>query len=131
MTSTTTRIITTALAILALAVPAASAMPIRDHAGTSSLAGTTSTQKQDLRNEGGGPPIGAFDNSKANVYVVPAQQPQTMKPVTPPKAAPAATTTDTDSGPSPLVFILPGLVLIAMLAAGYSYTRMSRRPAQV
>jgi hypothetical protein len=131
MTSTTTRIITTALAILALAVPAASAMPIRDHAGTSSLAGTTSAPKQDLRNEGGGPGIGAFDNSKANVYVVPPQQPQTMKPVAPPKATTPAATTDTDSGPSPLVFILPGLVLIAMLAAGYSFARMSRRPAQV
>jgi hypothetical protein len=132
MTSTTTRIITTVLAILALAAPVASAMPIRDHAGTSSLAGTPSAPKQDLRNERGGPPIGAFDNSKANVYVVPPQQPQTMKPVHIPKtAAPAATNTDTDNGPSPLVFILPGLVLIAMLAAGYSFARMSRRTAQV
>jgi hypothetical protein len=131
MTSTTTRIITTVLAILALAAPVASAMPIRDHAGTSSLAGTTSAPKQDLRNERGGPPIGAFDTPKANVYV-PPQQPQTMRPVHIPKtAAPAATTTDTDNGPSPLVFILPGLVLIAMLAAGYSFARMSRRTAQV
>jgi hypothetical protein len=130
MTSTT-RIITIALAILALAAPVASAMPLRDGSPeiqTSSLAGTTS--KQDLRNERGGPPIGAFDNSKANVYVVPSQQPQTMKPVEPPKAAPTATT-DTDDGTSPLVYILPGLVLVAMLAAGYSFARMSRRPAQV
>jgi hypothetical protein len=132
MTSTTTRIITTVLAILVLAAPVASAMPIRDQAPTSSLAGTTSTPKQDLRNEGGGPPIGAFDHPKANVYVVPAQQPQTMRPVHITKTtAPAATTTDTDNGPSPLVFILPGLVLIAMLAAGYSFARMSRRTAQV
>jgi hypothetical protein len=133
MTSTTTRIIITALAILALAAPIASAMPMRDGSPeihTGSLAGTTSTPKQDLRNERGGPGIGAFDNSKANVYVVPAQQPQTMKPVAPPKAQPVATT-DTDDGTSPLVYILPGLVLIAMLAAGFSFARMSRRPAQV
>ena len=88
-------------------------------------------REQDLRNERGGPPIGAFDNSKANVYVVPPQQPQTMKPVAPPKATTPAATTDTDDGPSPLVFILPGLVLAAMLAAGYSFARMSRRTAQV
>ena len=126
MTSTTTRIITTALAILALAVPAASAMPIRDHAGTSSLAGTTSAPKQDLRNA---------DNRAqgiAPVYVIPQQQPQTMRPVAPPKAPAPVATTDTDSGPSPLVFILPGLVLIAMLAAGVGFARTSqRRPARV
>jgi hypothetical protein len=51
MTSTTPRIITIALAALALAVPAASAMPIRDDGvQTSSLAGTYSAPAQDLRN---------------------------------------------------------------------------------
>ena len=61
MTSTT-RIITTALAMLAIAVPAASAMPLYEHGDTatterstadirtSSLAGTTSAPVQDLRN---------------------------------------------------------------------------------
>jgi hypothetical protein len=131
MTSTTTRIITTVLAILALAAPVASAMPMRDGSPqirTGSLAGTTSTPKQDLRNADNR--AARPEDSKANVYVVPYQQPQTMKPVPPPKAAPVATT-DTDDGTSPLVYILPGLVLIAMLAAGFSFARMSRRPAQV
>jgi hypothetical protein len=128
MTSTTTRIITTALAILALAAPVASAMPIRDNAGTSSLAGTTSAPKQDLRNADNRAP--RPEDGVARVYI-PPQQPQTVKPVEPPKATTPAATTDTDSGPPPLVFILPGLVLIAMLAAGFSYARMSRRPAQV
>ena len=129
MTSTTTRIITTSLAILALAAPAASAMPIRGDVGTSSLAGTTSTPKQDLRNPDNRAP--GIDTSKTGVFVVPYQQPPTMKPVAPPKATTPAATTDSDSGPSPLVFILPGLVLIAMIAAGYSFARMSRRTAQV
>jgi hypothetical protein len=127
MTSTTTRIITTALAILALAAPVASAMPIRDNAGTSSLAGTTSAPKQDLRNADNRAP--RAEDGVARVYI-PPQQPQTMKPVPPPKAAPVAAT-DTDDGTSPLVYILPGLVLIAMLAAGFSFARLSRRPAQV
>jgi hypothetical protein len=129
MTSTTTRIITTVLAILALTAPVASAMPIRDHADTSSLAGTPSAPKQDLRNADNRAP--RAEDGVARVYI-PPQQPQTMRPVHITKTtAPAATTTDTDNGPSPLVFILPGLVLIAMLAAGYSFARMTRRPAQV
>jgi hypothetical protein len=50
MTSTTPRSITIAFAILALSVPAASATPIRENgAQTSSVAGTTSAPKQDLR----------------------------------------------------------------------------------
>src|ERR1044071_3981408 len=101
MTSTTTRIITTALAILALAAPVASAMPIRDNAGSSSLAGTTSAPKQDLRNADNR--AARREDSTAKVYVVPYQQPQNIKPVTPPKATTPVATTDTDSGPSPLV----------------------------
>jgi hypothetical protein len=116
MTSTT-RIITIALAMLALAAPVATAMPLRDNGdvGASSLAGTTSGPRQDLRNP---------DNQ---VPVVPQQQPQTMKPVVIKQSPqPAAD----DGSPSPLVYILPSLVLVAMLAAGYGYVRMSRRPAR-
>src|ERR1044072_9555306 len=61
MTSTTPRILTIALATLALAAPAASAMPLYEHDGsqsarnsgdiqTGSLAGTPSNPVQDLRN---------------------------------------------------------------------------------
>jgi hypothetical protein len=129
MTSTTTRIITTTLAILALAAPVASAMPI-DQAPTSSLAGTTSQWQKDMRNPDNQAARPEDAPKTAHVYV-PPQQPQTMKPVEPPKATTPVATTDTDNGPSPLVYILPGIVLIAMLAAGYSFARMSRRPAQV
>jgi hypothetical protein len=129
MTSTTTaRIITTALAILALAAPVASAMPIRE-APTSSLAGTTSPDwHSDMRNPDNQAPR-PEDAPKALAHV-PAQQPQTMTPVPAPKTATPVAATDTDDGPSPLVFILPGLVLIAMVAAGYSVVRTSHRPAQ-
>jgi len=117
MTSTTTRIITIALAALALAAPVAAAKPMPEYQGPhpSTVSGTDSASKQDLR------------NADRRVTVVPAQQPQTMKPVviTHTKPAPA----DDDNGVSPFVFIVPGLVLIAMLAAGFGYTRLSRRPA--
>jgi hypothetical protein len=51
MTATTPRIITIALAIVAVAVPAASAVPTRDNGvQRSRLAGTSSAPAQDLRN---------------------------------------------------------------------------------
>ena len=86
-------------------------MPIRDNAlRTSSLAGTSSTPAQDLRNP---------DNR------VPAHPPQTMKPVVRTQPAPAE-----HDGPSPLVFILPSLALAGMLAAATVYVRSSRQPAR-
>jgi hypothetical protein len=116
MTSTTTRIITTALAILALAAPVAGAMPIRDNEGvqTSSLAGTTSAPKQDLRNA---------DQRAPGIEAVPYQQPQTMAPVvlTHPKPVVVA-----DDGPSPFVYIIPSVALIALLGAGFAFMRTSR-----
>jgi hypothetical protein len=124
MTSTTPRIIATALAILALAVPAASAMPIRAHGvQTSSLAGTYSAPTQDLRNP---------DNQAPGVKPdarIPAQQPQTMRPVhLTPQAQPAAA--PHHDAPSPLVFILPSLALMGALAATTLYLRSSRQPAR-
>ena len=127
MTSTTPRIITIALAILALAVPAASAMPIRDNgAQTSSLAGTTSAPKQDVRNpDNRAPGIEPTQDLRNADNRVPAHQPQTMKPVVRTQPAPAE-----HDGPSPLVFILPSLALIGMLAAATVYVRSSRQPAR-
>ena len=104
MTSTTTRIITIALAILAVAAPVAGAAPIRDHDGRPA--------------------------KRAHVYVIPASafKPQPVTTAPAPRAKPPAT----DSGdPSPLVYILPSLALIAMLGAATMYVRASRRPAQV
>jgi hypothetical protein len=81
MTSTT-RMPTIALAILALAVPAASATPIRDNgAQTSSLAGTTSAPKQDTRNADNRAPPSSRRRICAIPNRVPAHQPQTMKQV--------------------------------------------------
>jgi hypothetical protein len=115
MTSTTTRIITIALTALALGAPVAAAAPMRSDEGvrTSSLAGTTSAPARDMRNP---------DNQ---VPFVPAQQPQTMKPVVRAQPEPVAD----DGGPSPIVFVAPSLALIAMLGAGLVYTR-SVRPAR-
>jgi hypothetical protein len=121
MTSTTTRIITTALAILALAAPVASAMPMRDGSPeirTSSLAGTTSAPERDMRNP----------DNQAPVYIIPQQQPQTMAPVHHDKPTQPAVATD-DSGTSPLVYILPGLALVGMLGAAIAFTRTPRRTA--
>lgn len=121
------RIITIALAILALAVPAASAMSIRDNgAPTSSLAGTTSAPKQDVRNpDNRAPGIEPTQDLRNADNRVPAQQPQTIKPVVRTQPAPVK-----NDGPSPLVFILPSLALIAMLAAATVYVRSSRQPAR-
>jgi hypothetical protein len=121
------RIITIALAILALAVPAASAMPIRDNGvPTSSLAGTTSAPKQDVRNpDNRAPGIEPTQDLRNADNRVPAQQPQTIKPVVRTQPAPVK-----NDGPSPLVFILPSLALIAMLAAATVYVRSSRQPAR-
>jgi hypothetical protein len=128
MTSTTPRIITIALAILALAVPAASAMPIRDDGvQTSSLAGTPSAPAQDLRNpDNQAPGVKPTPDLRNKDKGLPAQQPQTMNPVVI-ETQPAPGKND---GPSPLVFILPSLALIAMLAAATVYVRSSRQPAR-
>ena len=145
MTSTS-RIITIALAALVLAVPAANAMPLYEHGEgkaaprssadlrSSSLAGTPSGSLQDLRNpdqQAPKPPAAVQpkqdlrnpDNQAPRVEPIPAQQPTTFAPVerTKPVSVPAD-----DNGPSPLVFILPSLVLIAMLGAATVYAKTSR-----
>jgi len=129
MASTTTRIITTTLALLALSAPVAGAMPIRDTEGvqTSSLAGTTSDgPRQELRNPDQRAPAAKpyqdlrNPDRRAPVPVRPSAPVQITKP------APAAD----DGGPSPLVYIIPSLALVAMLGAAMIYTR-STRPARV
>lgn len=153
MTSTT-RIIIAALAMLAFAVPAANAMPMYEHDGTtatgrastdirtSSLAGTTSAPVQDLRNADQrapqpNEPTQDFrnpDNRAPGVEAAPAptdtsripvQQspysPAQLKPISTPQAAPVA-----DDGPSPFVYIIPSVVLIALLGAGFAFMKTSR-----
>ncbi len=149
MTSTTPRIITIALASLALAAPAANAMPLYEHDGsptaarhttgvqTSSLAGTTASQFQDLRNPDQQAPVPNKplqdlrnpDNQAPGIQnvpaiKVPAQQPYTYAPVQLPKAAPAVV--HHDNNPSPFWFIIPSVVLIALLGAGFAFMRTSR-----
>jgi hypothetical protein len=147
MTSTTPRILTIALATLALAAPAASAMPLYEHDGsqsarnsgdiqTGSLAGTTSDPTQDLRNPDQQVPLPPQtvapkqdlrnpDNQAPGVQPAPPQQqPYTYAPVELPKAAPAVIHHDSD--PSPFWFIIPSVVLIALLGAAYAFTRTSR-----
>ncbi len=111
--STTTRILTIALAALALAAPVAGASPISEGS-------PASTQDRHPRT--------------AHVYVIPAsafKQPSagTAAPAHQTKVDQPAVTSGSD--PSPLVYIVPSLVLIAMFAAAMVYARGSRRPAQV
>ena len=108
MPATTTRIITLALAILALAAPVAGAAPIRD--------GSPSLQQDHSRPD-------------ANVYVIPAplfkQQPAAA--ATAHHARPSVA----DTGDrSPLVYIVPSLVLVAMLTAATVYIRGTRQIAR-
>ena len=128
MTSTTTRIITITLALLALSAPVASAMPLRDADGvrTSSLAGTTAP-KQDLRNPDQQAPAPKPHQDLRN----PDQQapPVPLKPYAPVVLTKPAPVAD-DGGPSPLLYIVPTLALVARLGAATVYTRSSR-PARV
>jgi hypothetical protein len=149
MTSTTPRIITAALLTLAVAAPAATAMPVRDTEGvqTSSLAGTTSP-RQDLRGADArpgavfqapqAPPILKAapqdlrnpDNrapryqDPVRVPPIPVQQtPYTadqLKPISTPVQATA------DDDPSPFVYIIPGVVLIALAGTGFAFARTRR-----
>ena len=123
MTSITPRIITIALLVLAVAAPVASARPLRDAEGvqTSSLAGTTSDTFQDLRNpDNRTPPVTTQDlrnpDNRVPIYVPPVTE---APRVTTPAVA-------TDDAPSPFVYIIPGVVLIAMLGAGIAFARTSR-----
>ena len=128
MTSTTTRIITITLALIALSAPVAGAMPLRDRDGvqTSGLA-RTPWPKQDLRNpdQQAPAPRPYQDMRNPDQRITPPVPVTPYVPVELTRPAPVA-----DDGPSPLVFIVPGLALVAMLAAAVIYTR-SARPARV
>jgi len=105
MRSSTTRIITIALAVLALAAPVAAAMPMRD----------------------GSPPLVQDHSRPDTVPPGVTQHWASPTPVPAAKAAPPATTGD----PSPLVYILASLALVGTAAATVAYVRGSQRPAQV
>jgi hypothetical protein len=113
---------------VALAVPAASAMPTRDNGvQTPGLAGTSSAPAQDLRNpDNQAPGVTPTHDLRNADNRVPAQQPKTVNPV----VIEAQPRLVKDDGPSPLVFILPSLALVGMLAAATTYVRSSRQPAR-
>ncbi len=128
MTSTTPRIITAALLVLAVAAPVASARSLRDAEGvqTSSLAGTTSATYNDLRSP---------DARPQAVPAVPRQDlrsadnlaPRFVAPV--PRVAPNPVSTPavvTDDDPSPFVYVIPAIVLIALGATGFAFARTRR-----
>jgi hypothetical protein len=123
MTSTTPiRILGIALATLALAAPAAGAMPIGDDSAPAA-------PKQDLRNPDQRAPAPRPYQDLRNPDQQAPTPPIAQTPFTPvelTKPAPIAA----DSGLSPLVIVVPSLVLVAMLAASVIYTRSSR-PARV
>jgi hypothetical protein len=145
MTSITPRIIiTAALLSLAVAVPAASAMPLRDNEGvqTSSLAGTVSPHQdlrgpdarpqtippilkvaptQDLRNPDNQAP--RYQGPALKVTPIPVQQsPYTADQLKPPSTPTVAT----DDDPSPFVYIIPAIVLVALAGTGLAFARTRR-----
>jgi len=129
MTSTTTSTVAVIVATLALTAPVANAMPMRDAddgSRTSSLAGAPAP-KQDLRNPDQQAPAPEPKQDLRN----PDQQapPVPLKPYAPVVLTKPAPVT-VDDGPSPLVYIIPGLAVVAMLGAAVVYTRSSR-PARV
>jgi hypothetical protein len=150
MTSTTPRIITAALLTLAVAAPAATAMPVRDTEGvqTSSLAGTTSPRqdlrgadarpgavfqapqappilpapRQDMRNPDNQAP--RYQAPAAKVAPIPVQQSPYTADQLKPISTPVQATTDDD--PSPFVYIIPAVMLVALAATGFAFARTRR-----
>ena len=130
-----TRSIMAALAALAFAAPVATAMPARDAALTSSLAGTTSSSpQQDRRGEfsvtpqtGAVAPVKDLRSADARDAGAKAIVPVAALhgwPVDPDPIAPApveAVPVAGGDGTSPLVYVLPGALLSLLLAAGMGY----------
>lgn len=140
MSTTTIRLITTALLALAVTAPIASARPVsayppppwvqtdQQDGRRESATGTASSPRQDLRNSDNraARPEDAKRRHTAPVAIPPVQAyPRAAGQVTPLKAqqqpAPA-----TDDGPSPFVYIIPSVVLIGLLGAGFAFVRASR-----
>jgi hypothetical protein len=103
-----TRCITIALASLAIAAPAASAMVV-DPVSTS---GTT-TPTQDLRNPDQRVPATVPDMHASTAIAASKAQPSAPK--------------SSDDGISPLVYVLPSAALLAALGAATGFVVSSRR----
>jgi hypothetical protein len=128
MTSTTPRIITTALLVLAVAAPVASARSLRDAEGvqTSSLAGTTSSDTyQDLRGADARPQAAAAVPGQ-DLRNADNQAPRYVAPVLRVAPNPVQPVVVTDDSPSPFVYIIPAIVLLALGATGLAFARTRR-----
>ena len=100
----------------------ASARPLRDDQGvqTSSLAGTMSATFQDLRNpDNRAPAVVTQDLRNAD-----NRAPRSAARV--PEVPAAAPVAATDDDPSPFVYIIPAIVLVALGATGYAFARTRR-----
>jgi hypothetical protein len=128
MTSTTPRIITIALLVLAVAAPVASAKPLRDNEGvqTSSLAGTTSRTYQDLRGPDARPQVVVPAVPKQDLRNADNRAPRYVAPLDHVAPAPAQPTVATDDSPSPFVYIIPAIVRVALGATGLAFARTRR-----
>ena len=114
-----TIIVAAALATLALAAPVATAMPQRDAVGTSTSA------QQDLRG------ADARDAGAQSAEPVPGLP---TWPVNPEPIAPAPVETTPIAGgddTSPLLYVLPGIALSLLLAAGLGYAVRTSRRARI
>ncbi len=123
--TTTIRLITTALLALAVTAPIASAKPVSPYPPPPWV---QPIQHQDLRNSDNraARPEDARQRHTAPVAIPPVQgYPRTAVQPTPPKAAQQSAPA-TDDGPSPFVYIIPSVVLIGLLGAGYAFMKASR-----
>jgi len=137
-----TRMVAAILAAgLLLAVPTANARLIDEpKIQTSSLAGTTSDSRQDLRGaDAQGAPTApkrkqdlrgadarGVPPSAPKVYPGPPTWPLDPEPLVPPQAQPVPVTAG-DDGTSPLTYILPAAGMTLMLGAAFAFAARSRR----
>jgi regulator of extracellular matrix RemA (YlzA/DUF370 family) len=134
-----TSIITAALAALAIAAPAATAMPVREHGSTSGEVGITTAPQQDHRSadardastrpQTGTPstPGGDLRSADARDAGITTTTPRGL-PTWPVDPKPIASAPVNDAAPvaadddtSPFVYILPGVLASLILAAGMGY----------
>ena len=138
------RTLVAALAVTALAVPAAQAQPADMHASTAQAAAKAQQQpKQDLRSPDArdatvkpphsGPTVNGLGTTAVDSasQLPPAGQP--TWPVNPqPITAPAQPATDDDGSPVPVIPVIAGLLGVVLAAAAARYgVRRSQRRARV
>ena len=133
MTSTTPRIITVALLVLAVAAPMASARPLRDDEGVQRRRASPARRRPPARTCAAPTPgPRPSRRSRARTCGTPTTWHRASwrrcfagRTATParPVSTPAVAT---DDDPSPFVYIIPAIALIALGATGFAFARTRR-----